>query len=204
MRQPSETVDDFISSITDTLPITHQIIKTPILDKKGSIYIYFLDYTHYDTIQYDGKIDAIVDYNRVIVYSLTTYDTTTFHRVTIDTLGFDNNGNERTEIEAAFFANCDKDKQQELLITFSTFYNRHSMAGQVYRTYAYNFPTQDNVLWKKDEIISLKFDDSDIGVIDGNEEQFKERPEQKPKVETHQVKYNLAINIKRKLKKWGY
>ena len=44
-----------------------------------------------------------------------------FYQVTIDTLGFDNNGNERTEIEAAFFANCDKDKEQELLITYSTF-----------------------------------------------------------------------------------
>ena len=47
------------------------------------------------------------------------------------------------------------------------------MAGQVYKTYAYNFPTHDNMKWKKDEIISLKFDDSDIGVID-NEELFKE------------------------------
>lgn len=200
VRQPSETVDDFISSVTDTLPITHQIIKTSTLDKKGTIYIYFLDYTQ--TIKHDDKTG--VEYNRVTVYSLITYDTTTFYQVTIDTLGFDNNGNERSEIEAAFFANCDKDKEQELLITFSTFYNRHYMAGQVYKTYAYNFPTHDNMIWKKDEIISLKFDDSDIGVIDGNEELFKEHPEWEPKTEPHQVKYNLAINIKRQLKEWGY
>jgi hypothetical protein len=198
------TVDDFISSFTDTMNVTHQIIKTSTLDRKGSIYIYFVGYTRYDTYSFQNKIDTINTYNWVIANSLITYDTNTFFRVPIDTLGFDNNGDEGTEIEAAFFANCDKDKEQELLIMFSSFYLRHGMAGNIYSTYAYNFPTQVGMVWKKDEVISSMFDDSNIDSIDNDDDSTKKLSETKPKVEQHKVKYNLARNVKMRLKELGY
>ena len=110
----------------------------------------------------------------------------------IDTLRFDN-GYEMPEIKTVFFANCDQDKEDELFILFSSFYEHHGLAGDIYKTYAYDFPKETGLGWKKNKKISSLFDDSEIGAVD--DKAIKTR---------HTAKYNSAISIKRKLKEIGY
>lgn len=200
-RPPDVPVDKFLSTFSDTLDLAHQVIQTSTHDSPGRIYLYFAYNTTSDTI----RRNAIADKgNRVIAYSLITYDTTTFYCVTVDTLGFDSDDGISAEINAVFFANCDSDKENELFIMDSTFYDRHGLAGYVYRTSAYDFPTVSNMSWKKNEDISALFDYADIGTIDNPDSVAIAKPGLKPEARSPTSKYNSEASIKQKLKKLGY
>lgn len=189
-KEKDETVDDLIGRISAPAITTYETIKRVIPGKKTTIYIYFTENTVYDSSSVPG---VRFTKNSIVAFSLITHDSVGFFHSVIDTLRFDN-GYEMPEIKTVFFTNCDLDKEDELFILFSSFYEHHGLAGYIFKTFAYDLTNENGIGWKKNKKISSLFDDSEIGAVD----------DKATKKTRHIAKYNSAISIKRRLKELGY
>ena len=109
LKRPANIArDSFIVDYLQTFNLSHEVIQTTF--PEGIAYIYFSDNTLHET---SGRF--IPRENKIVAYSMTTQDKTTFIKVVIDTLLFENNS-ETCVVEAAFFANCDEDPEDEMLV----------------------------------------------------------------------------------------
>ena len=200
------SLDDLISGYCKEEFYQSTVKKMVMPHTKDSVYIYAKILVNIDTIKHRDIEDYVLETKSLVIHALISIDSTSYYHTIVDTVGFQNNGNEETVLDTVFIANCDSDTDNEMFLTFYTFYNRHGYAGNVYKTYAYNFPSKNYFSWTMDEKISQLFEDKYIGKIDNDEDETHDNENETNTEEIAQGrnKYSSVTNIKSKLRELGY
>lgn len=175
-RLNGETSEAFVKRITRTANLAHPVIETDEWDPTHQSILYFLPY---------GKEEK-----DIIGYVLVPKSMMTYRKVLIDTF-FQEGGDPR--IDQVFFANADKDKEQELIIVvqWPQGHSRAGLVGTLYGTHIYDDPSPVT------EEYQLKFFKELSERLDGGFEG-------KRNGEMVKAEFKTAAQIKAALRKLGY
>ena len=171
-RQKAEKASTFITRVTGLKEFVHPVIEAKGHDTTNKAIIYFAPAKNETTVG----------------YILITENGTAYRPMIIDT--FYEEG-APAKIEAVFFANADKDKEQEIIILTSWEQVHADVRGMLYGTFIYDWPTLSR---SQKRLTLLKTLSKKLsGGFDGTTEGLKVK-----------AKYTSVASIRKRLKELGY
>jgi hypothetical protein len=185
IRQENETVEMFASRLKpDSTEIAHTVIETLELDTTKRVIIAFYKKTIHEVKQMATYIDHS-QYDIILGYMFMPTSENNYERILIDTIPPDGGD---PEIISIFFANADKDKNNELTVLCKYEQRHYDYDGEFYETYIFDY-FKDKKKFNYLSKLSETFWGCECGWRNGK---------------TQKAKYKTANDVKAKLKKLGF